>query len=297
MVRLRKNRWYSAENQHRLGRQVTTNSRGMRRLVSLIFLLALVLLVMHRVSDPGVVRRAFQAVGVPLDREVVATTQQKLPSTGNDNALKKIQVKHKAGVDSLWMATCIDLVPRILETASPLMIEALAKFSFSTSGKSVHVHAPEPPRTDEIQTEFSVNLLAAELSSLSEVTQNLLESARSSLSAAQSPSKSEDASARAEMKEPPPANDQWLDLLNRFSEEWAALLTEIDRFYSDSQQDNRTIALPSHEMQTALANYLDNRLVHGLRDATPWRPKEILHSGECYSGETTTNIPPTMTRH
>jgi len=276
MVRLKKNRWYSAENQHRLGRQVATSSGGMRRLVALIFLLALVLLVMQRVSDPGVVRRAFQAIGVPLDREVLATSQQNLNSTQNQAPIDSMPVEHDSGVDSLWLATCNDLVPRILKSASPVMIEALARYSFSTSGETIPESAAGLPRKDESPSEISVEALAAELASFSEVSQNVLEIASSSLSSTQGPSKLEPVDARVGWMATPPDNIQWKDLLNRFSEEWAALLNEIEQYYSDSPQESRATELPSHEFRTAVTSFLDDRMVHGLRDAAPWRPKETL---------------------
>ena len=67
MVRLRRDRWYTADGQKRSRSRVKQQGLGGRRLISLCFLLGLVVLLMQRSADPKYISNAFRALGVPLE--------------------------------------------------------------------------------------------------------------------------------------------------------------------------------------------------------------------------------------
>lgn len=66
MVRMRRERWYSRENQQKLWRRSRNESGSMRRFISLIILLAMVTVLMKQLSNPATIDNAFQQLGAPL---------------------------------------------------------------------------------------------------------------------------------------------------------------------------------------------------------------------------------------
>lgn len=64
MAARRRERWYSMDGQRRSQRMALESNKGMRQLVSLVVLLALVLIAMRQVSDPQRVGRVASAVGL-----------------------------------------------------------------------------------------------------------------------------------------------------------------------------------------------------------------------------------------
>ncbi len=121
MVRLRRDRWYSADGQGRSRAVVGTRVSGTRRLISLCFLLALVIFLMNKAADPRHVSRAFRALGVPLE---TASGANRAEIAANGAASTKLPA-------SRWLITCQDLVPQLLDEASNASILALGSAWFT----------------------------------------------------------------------------------------------------------------------------------------------------------------------
>lgn len=133
MVRLRSNRWYAADAQHNRQRRVSHQASGTRRVLSLCLLLALVIVLMQRASDPRHVQQAFQALGVPLD-----------PPPLDPPAETKLADSNRSGK---WGATCDDVIPRILESLTADQQRDLATFWFARANSSSINKTP-----DELET-------------------------------------------------------------------------------------------------------------------------------------------------
>lgn len=131
MVRIRSDRWYSGENQKKIRGTSPSNSPGVRRVVSLVFMLALVIVLMQTVSKPKNVSNAFNALGIPLERTVVDST----PPIIAENTGHQTQPSSDSGD---WQKTCKDLIPRVLDSATIDQIDQLATFAFA-SGTSRRV--------------------------------------------------------------------------------------------------------------------------------------------------------------
>lgn len=145
MVRIRSDRWYSGENQKKIRRGAPSNSSGTRRVLSLIFLLVLVMLLMQKVSNPQNVSNAFRSLGMPIDQPIVDASHPELKSISSTKLGQEIG-KDKSEpppastgssasqVDSAWEKTCADLIPRVLEAATPEQIQQLSLYLFSNDG-------------------------------------------------------------------------------------------------------------------------------------------------------------------
>jgi hypothetical protein len=247
MVRLRSNRWYSGDNQHRIGRRVQDNSSGGRRLISLLFLLGLVLLLMQRASDPKVIRQAFDSLGVPLDREPAATSHP-----GAHPGAESFQPAAQDGFpatkpDSVWVATCQDLVARILETCSPSEINELAEFWFTPVSRSTDWKADEENKLD--------------LYAWRDKAQQVIGPLRERLDGSE-----DDAMA-------------WRDALDQFWAQWQVMLGGN----SDSTEARTSPSPPVRQCDPVfgrqLSTSLDQRLVESLRSAAPWNPSERIAFG------------------
>ncbi len=149
MVRIRSDRWYSGENQKKIRRGAPSNSSGTRRVVSLVFLLVLVAVLMQKISNPQNVSNAFRSLGVPLDSEIVDSSHPELlpasaaKSSRSVNSAQNSQnqtlksalataEESPPQTDPLWIQTCNDLMPRVLEKATAEQIESLANYLFSS---------------------------------------------------------------------------------------------------------------------------------------------------------------------
>lgn len=245
MVRLRSNRWYSADNQSDLRQQVRQQTSGTRRLMSLIFMLGLVILLMQKAGDPRYVRQAFQALGVPLDREVIASTDSSTDAGVKSPAYQA--ATSSAGHDDRdslrWRATCQDLVPKILQQATPTEISILAKCWFG-----------QPLRPDS-------SAIAQPLAELARAANHVL------------------ADSQARLQPDSQADRLWLIELQRFSGTWVELLegctsTMIDSDHAVSWRSSLTV-----EFQETLSDYLDQKLLEQLRDGSPWTAEEGVAFG------------------
>ena len=152
MVRLRSQRWYSSDGQRRSRSIVATREFGVRRLISLCFLLALIVVMMQKSSDPKYVRNAFRTLGVPFDEQIDtqphSAAHQPRSSAADVNAARKgptdgsSSARSNTTSDPQWFATCQDLIPRLLDDQSNADTTLLAArwFSIQTSSN------PEPAR-------------------------------------------------------------------------------------------------------------------------------------------------------
>ncbi len=127
MVRLRTNRWYGSAGQQRVRSRVANQSNSSRRLISLCILLALVLVLIQRASDPRYVRNAFSALGVPLDGQ--SADEQPPVSLADLPAAATV-------AESTIQRTCRDLIPKIFGDAAGDPLKVLSKRWFSQTQPS-----------------------------------------------------------------------------------------------------------------------------------------------------------------
>lgn len=264
MVRLRSNRWYSADAQGRARRRVATQVNGTRRLVSLCILLALVMLMLQKARDPRYISNAFTALGVPLEPEDEGQLLQ-LASERVTGDSRGADQRNSGANDSdpdqrltSWEATCEDLVPRLFSTATEAELAAMADSFFDLSN----------------------NASGKELASLRTRTVQQLDAISEQL--AESPLTDSERSS-------------WLELLDRFRSEWQRLLEQLaERARGENESPQRSVtpseaaepfaaAEPmealtgvSPELYEAAARELDRWLLESLRDAAPWRKSEQL---------------------
>jgi hypothetical protein len=238
MVRLKSNRWYSNENQRRLGRRVESDTSGRRRLISLIFLLALVILLMQKASDPRNVRNAFEALGVPLDRKPIASTK-----VDSDPGIEPLRSGERpvgerqspvvsAGDQALWRATCDDLITRQLGGLTSEQTAALAEYWFN-QGESPSDSRPPLDAWFESGREMVAQL-------------------------------------QMKMEQSTEQHEDWLRNLQRFQEQWNLL----DRAYRQSADGELPAATFRRELdpvfQHLVTQRLDQVLLQSLRDGSPW---------------------------
>ncbi len=214
-------------------------------------LLALVVLLMQKATDPRHVSNAFQALGVPLtpDEPLDSTMPTKsqepinqersgleadLPSSDSDRDASPAAAR--------WRTTCRDMLPRLLESASTADVSELGLHWFgseASSGTNLGVH-----------DELSESLLS--LKNNAEIV--LADSIRQT----QSP------------KFPQAEQTAWLQPLRRMESQWQQLWK--NRF-ANTDPTSADAGLDA-EFAIALSDYLDGQLVRGLRDATPWTQRE-----------------------
>ncbi len=250
MVRLRSNRWYSADGQGRSRSTVGTKVSNSRRVLSLCLLLALVVVLMQKAADPRHVRNAFQALGVPLDQQAQADTDSDKPLEHSKRvALSEAQTR--------WRTTCRDLVPRLLSNASDAEIAELSSRWFAVDRNQVAESVAEVG-TDEASHP------AGDLRPLQRLREHsLLQLAELQLSLGEQ---------ATEGSSPQAANENaWTSQLERFLQEWQAIWHELD---PNSDQPTPPTGTLSGELTGAWDEYLDQRLLASLRDATPWTKSE-----------------------
>jgi hypothetical protein len=269
MVRLRSNRWYSADGQGRSRSTVGTKVSSSRRVLSLCLLLALVVVLMQKAADPRHVRNAFQALGVPLDESAVGAAALH-PSVEAGPPVEPSEEEMR------WRATCRDLVPRLLGQASDAEIAQLSARWFAVDRSHGHKTAAEENSADD-------NRAGPALQRLRERTLQQLGELRQSLIAqAEEPSTAE---ATADAMQ----DNIWASQLARFSREWRALWQELEppveqlndvndvndvSDLSDLSDSSEPVDRLSAELTAAWVEYLDQRLLASLRDATPWTKSE-----------------------
>lgn len=279
MVRLRSNRWYAADGQRSRQRVAAAHSSGTRRVISLCILLALVILLMQRASDPRHVRNAFQSLGVPLDP--VAPVDAK-PTVNSAERLAGAQAASGSSelassppgangpATGTWQATCADVIPRILESLTVTQQRDLAEFWFGRS--------PTQSSKDSLpQSAFSESLDAATRDSKADGS--IDGKADDDSAAKRKYATSEWAEQGSVVIESLAQQTRQSSLSSDDKQEW---LTQLQEFASQWQMLCTTAAseeLPaavSSELQHALTAVLDQRLLDDLRDAAPWTQSESL---------------------
>jgi hypothetical protein len=224
--------------------------------MSLVFMLALVILLMQKAGDPKYVRQAFRALGVPLDRDVVTSTDSATYPVDSRETSQKLDSsgQHDNADSQRWRATCRDLVPKILQQATPTEVKDLAKCWFG-----------QHPRPESSAT-------TQQLSGLVKTAELILDDARSRL---QSDSKS---------------NQLWLMDLQRFSRTWMELLEHCTGTAVTFEPNATWRSSLTPPFQEALTECLDQKLLELLRDASPWNADEniafgrLLQRGSNYHG-------------
>jgi hypothetical protein len=87
MVRLQRDRWYTASGMARSRQRAQQQSRPGRQLGSLLLALILVTMLMQQASNPLVWSRAFRALGTPLDSAAVTASQGPIaPGSGGSSS-------------------------------------------------------------------------------------------------------------------------------------------------------------------------------------------------------------------
>lgn len=243
MVRLKSNRWYSSDGQRRSRVSASHQVAGSRRIVSLCFLLALVVLLMQKAADPKHVRNAFQALGVPLNQpqlvqDTVGGGQIQSPSAATSSS----------GNMSPFATTCNDVIPRLLDaTPNPQIID-LSRRWFEIATPAALAATPSAPTANSTQTEMqSAAWDALETDSLQRLEQLIQQTQASTLV--------------EENKR------LWLESLTDFRDQWISLWEWLDT------QTKRPDNLLS-EFESAFSDYLDQRLMATLEDASPWSNTE-----------------------
>lgn len=255
MVRLRTNRWYSTENQKTLRREAPSNSSGSRRVVSLLFLLALVLLLMQRVSDPENVSRVFRALGVPINEAVVTNSgadPQKstdIPLIDGPTLLPGVSSVNQKAAFTPWQSTCNDLIARLLDVHSSSRIAWIAQRWFSGLQANDLVAGDEAPTADDLSCRSTLDQM------------------------------------RQRMDLSDPAVQQWDGLLSRFTQQWDLWVEELveqrptaSATRSNEPAEQRDLQLDA-DFLASMENYLDRRLLNQLRDASPWTGEESVGFG------------------
>ncbi len=138
MVRLRSERWYSAGGQRHSQRRASQQVAGTRRVLSLCLLLALVIVLMQKAGDPQHVRRAFQTLGVPLERPQAAVLTA---STGIEPADSDIAASSETAI---WRSLCADVIPRILDRLTASELQHWTQQWFASPRQSLAVAQPNP---------------------------------------------------------------------------------------------------------------------------------------------------------
>ncbi len=241
MVRIRSDRWYSSDGQRRSGSAVRQQTYGSRRVLSMCFLLALVILLMQQAADPRYVSNTFRALGVPLEGD---GTQQNAVSA-MAAAPRDVSGGGMPGIlspDATWQVTLDDLLPRLLQDCSADEMEAFASTWF---------HLPSQQSNEEKKRRLERLFLSQEAT---------LRSLSSSIESDRSAAK-------------------WAEALVRFSKQWSMLKAELlDLAVADTTEptgakSDRFGDLERY-LRASLNRTLDLRLVQSLSDGAPWRKEE-----------------------
>ncbi len=272
MVRLKSDRWYSAEGQRRSKSRVATQAAGSRRLISMCFLLALVVLLMQKAADPQHVRNAFNALGVSLDSGPLDSgpldsgplDSGPLDSRPLENEFATSTATGRPAESTpartAWETTCADLIPRLLDDATNENIDDIALLWFAPEGKT---DEPELFSKPAIESSLAAEAepMFAELAKLTQASDTASDEKR-----------------------------DWLERLEMFRQQWLNL-------WDVSTQEKVASQRVSSGLASALTSYLDSRLLQSLQDATTWSKSEtvvfwrLIQRGQGGAGEPVTLAP------
>ncbi|MEZ6133685.1 MAG: hypothetical protein R3C53_02125 [Pirellulaceae bacterium] len=242
MVRLRSNRWYSADGQGRSRATVATSASGTRRVLSLCFLLALVVVLMQKASDPKHVRNAFTALGVPFEREAMQPANEpSRSSTDGEAPLAQTEDQQR------WASTCRDLVPRLLAEVPAAALLPLGQRWFN----EVPGVAAE---ADQVALQALRQESFAQLHQLAEDINSL----------------------------PAAEQLAWQTQIDKFSVEWRNVWSRlrVEGQVDPTSADAATANEPTSDIDPLLAQELtrtlDEQLLRQMRDAAPWTKSETI---------------------
>ncbi len=283
MVRLRSDRWYSADGQGRSRTVVRTKFSGNRRVISLCILLALVVVLMQKAADPKHVRNAFQALGVPLEDRALQpgngvaelNSSTKARPLGEPSQTAETSEPSDNLEQSQWSRTCRDLVPRLLSDATSAEIGELSRRWFAVG---LSTDAIQEPKADN----ESVSLKRLREASTQQLDELL---ARFS------------ANKPGATTNEQPASGNWARQLERFAAQWQLLWKSLDDVAVAVDSPHARESL-QHEIKTELDEFLDRRLLATFRDATPWSKSEstafwrLLQRGQGRGSESTSGKSP-----
>lgn len=212
---------------------VAKQSNATRKLFSLCFLLALVILLIQKAADPGYISSSFRALGVPLE-ELAPSDPLAASTTGGSTDLSNMD---DSPADPQWLATCDDLIPRLLSDASDQQIRSLGLNWFSESRA---IQDQGGAAEDESNQRMVEAFLDATESSLETITHSV-----------------------------PVEDSPWREQLDRFTREWQTCGEVLmgSRVQTDAPNIDPYLAV-------VLSREMDRRLVEMLEDGAPWSKLE-----------------------
>lgn len=266
-------------------------SSGTRRVMSLCILLALVILLMQRASDPRHVRNAFQSLGVPLDpiaqpdAEITAYTTELRdgplttlePSDGLSSASSASGQSSGTGQEyrrgasghittSTWQATCADVIPRILDSLTAAQQRSLAEFWL---GRATAQPSGDSPPPDSLGSPPQAATINADTDTAADAAVDANEENLAVEWAEQGSAVIETLAEQTRQSSlSDDDKDKWLAELQEFASQWEILCT--------IPEAEAIPAAVSSELQRALTTAIDQRLLDDLRDAAPWTQSESL---------------------
>ncbi|HBE70844.1 MAG TPA: hypothetical protein DDW52_22080 [Planctomycetaceae bacterium] len=245
MVRLQSEKWYGSEGQRQIRKNVATSKSGVRRLVSLCFLLALVVLLMVKAAEPENVSRAFKALGVPLETEAGA-----IGKAGTNNAVADAPLVAADGEPEVWQVAYQDLAVRVVQRLSESQLILLAR---------LHFGAGDPPKREGAEREGEP-AERENLDALLLVGQTVVDESREKLGTANATA------------------DQWREPLESFAELWSGMLDAESIATATTAKSGGTAeqTVRSEAFEVMLAEAIDDRLVDELSDAAFWKPRESV---------------------
>jgi len=313
-MRFDRDRWYSSENRKAIRKRAYQESSSTRRVISLVFLLAMILVVMQQLTDPAKYEPAFRAIGLARPNKLNGTATPKVLGEIGDNPDKAASTdpQGRSLVESDRSATEVlkwaDLAlaadnpdvdryaqiwESLLQLASPEVVGELAETFFQAESLATLESAAKESATQEStgQPNPSAN---SDVSS---------ESVPASLPAAVSigredaeSSKLVDVSAASRLWSTR-ANERvanWLEAIRLDNQEGDQVDSQLDS-QLDSSEPNTLGEFPSQwtawsalteggvpaasaalsdPVRQGLRIALDRRLLKSVRDASPWRPVE-----------------------
>lgn len=248
MVRLRTNRWYGSERRQSSSGSAYPSSN--RRLISLCIMLGLIVVLMQRASNPTYIKNAFSSLGAPLDGAPRSKLQQvgqpseptlgPQTSTTAQTATPKPTTAQtappKPTAPNKIKQLADDLLPRLLDPATPSQLRVLSTIWFAINTQSLN-------QSD-----------TGELARLQEEATAILNTLAS------------------EVKE----GDVWSSEVKGFESRWNDLWIELQKGSGRKGWIASTSDDGLRNFSDSLTDYLDVRLSESLRDATPWESSESV---------------------
>ncbi|MCY2973394.1 MAG: hypothetical protein NTW52_01875 [Planctomycetota bacterium] len=307
-MRFDRDRWYSSENRKAIRKRAYQNSSGTRRVISLAFLLAMILVVMQRLNDPAKYEPAFRAIGLANPSKTNGTSTAKVLDQKGDNPDliastdpqdRRLVASDRSAADVLkWVDLALaaanpdvdryaQIWESLLQLASPEVVSELAETFFQAERLAAQQSAANQPtvRPSDGSAVISSESVSAALPAGLSIGREDAESSK--------------------LVEVSAASRLWLTRANERVAHWleAIKLDNQEGDQVDSQLDSQ-LDLPgpntlgefpsqwtawsalteggvpaasaalSDQVRQGLRIALDRRLLKSVRDASPWRPVE-----------------------